>query len=61
MSERLRISCDTRWQRADEPVDKRFIHPLPNKSEIAFGLWADNEKKEKVVRTIETMRKVWHI
>ena len=40
---RIRISCDTRWQRADQPVDKRFLHPLPQKLDTVFGLWADNK------------------
>lgn len=61
-SDKLRISCDTRWQRADKPVDSRFIHPLPTKSDTVFGLWADKEEEEeKEIKTIESMRKNWDI
>lgn len=60
-SDKIRISCDTRWQRADQPVDKRFLHPLPQKLDTVFGLWADNKEEEREVKTIETMRKQWDI
>ena len=61
MYRRIRISCDTRWQRADQPVDSRFIHPLPTQPDTVFGLWADKGIEEREIKTIETMRKKWII
>jgi hypothetical protein len=52
VSNRYRISCDTRYQRADEPVDERWIGENP----LAHYAW----HKEKVV-SMEEMRKRWGV
>lgn len=52
VSNRYRLSCDTRYQRADEPVDERWIGEEP----IAHYAWM---KGETVPMTV--MRKKWGI
>jgi len=51
-SNRYRLSCDTRYQRSDEPVDERWIGENP----IAHYAW---NKGEMV--PMEVMRKKWGV
>lgn len=51
-SNRYRISCDTRYQRADEPVDPRWIGENP----LAHYAWMKGE-----VTSMEEMRKKWEV
>lgn len=51
-SNRYRLSCDTRYQRADEPVDERWIGEEP----IAHYAW---QKGETV--PMEVMRRKWGV
>jgi len=61
ITNKVRISCDTRWQKKQEPMDPRFQN---NKAHsVQFGLWADddqssNEKQEQK-RTIDDMKVIW--
>lgn len=52
VSNRYRISCDTRYQRADEPVDERWIGENPP----AHYAW-----REGKVVSMEEMRKRWGV
>jgi hypothetical protein len=52
VSNRFRISADTRYQRADEPVDERWVGENP----IAHYGW---QKGETV--TMEEARKAWNV
>ena len=55
---KLRISCDTRWQRKDEPVDPRFVGTFPKEAASTLhGMWADTSQVN--VRTMEDMKTVW--
>ena len=57
----MRISCDTRWQRKDQPADSRFMgekFPLDD-SAPKHGLWA--EKREEQSRTMADMKIKWNI
>lgn len=51
-SHRFRISCDTRYQRADEPVDERWIGENP----IAHYAWTQGETVP-----MEVMREKWKV
>ena len=51
-SDRFRLSCDTRYQRADEPVDERWIGDDPK----AHYAW----RKGKMV-TMEEAKKEWGV
>jgi len=64
----VRISCDTRWQPASQPVDPRFIgdqttgHGLAGESK--FGVYAQElekggEKKDKKGVSIQELKKLW--
>ena len=55
---KLRISCDTRWQRKDEPVDPRFVGTFPKEASALHGMWADTSQPV-TVRTMEDMKTVW--
>lgn len=52
VSNRYRISCDTRYQRADEPVDERWVGENPP----AHYAW-----REGKVVSMEEMRKRWGV
>ncbi len=52
VSRRYRISCDTRYQRADEPVDERWIGENP----IAHYAWTKGETVP-----MEVARKRWGV
>lgn len=58
-SEMLRVSCDTRWQRADQPIDPRYIgEEFPWLGEAPkHGLWAEEEKSKRL--TMEDMKQRW--
>jgi hypothetical protein len=51
-TDRYRISCDTRYQRADEPADERWIGEKP----IAHYAWGKGE-----TTTIDEARRKWGI
>ena len=51
-SNRYRISCDTRYQRADDPVDERWIGENP----IAHYAWTQGETVP-----MEEARKKWNV
>merc|ERR1712037_697135 len=56
MSELLRVSCVTRWQLADQPVDPRYVgesFPWLGKAP-KHGLWAEEEQSEKL--TMDDMK-----
>jgi Phytanoyl-CoA dioxygenase (PhyH) len=52
MSNRFRLSCDTRYQRADEPVDERWIGENP----LAHYAWQQGETVP-----MEQKRKEWNV
>ncbi|XP_060082056.1 uncharacterized protein LOC132561347 [Ylistrum balloti] len=56
----IRISCDTRWQPASEPVDRRFMGRFDSKHDVQYGLYADSDKVLDSV-TMETLRYKWGI
>jgi hypothetical protein len=49
LTNKLRLSCDTRWQPSNEPIDPRFIQVEKNTQmghgEMKFGLYAKNDDK----------------
>lgn len=51
-SNRYRLSCDTRYQRADEPVDERWVGENP----MAHYAWTKGETV-----TMEEARKKWNV
>lgn len=53
-SDRFRISCDTRFQRADEPIDDRWAGDIPRGHEV---LWAANPQLEP----LEVSRQRWGV
>jgi hypothetical protein len=58
LTDRVRISCDVRWQPAADPVDPRYMDPA-QKRQVA-GAWAKDEDKgasEKV--TMEQLKEKW--
>lgn len=63
---RLRLSCDTRWQRACEEVDERWFKPIGDpEPDVAqdfggAGLSADKDKSTEFV-TIQELRENWGI
>ena len=60
---RLRISCDTRWQKKSEPVDDRYVLPFPTRSEQENrGLWVSNGKEDIIgKKDMEVMKSLWNI
>lgn len=61
---KLRLSCDTRWQPSNEPVDHRFIqleeNELVGHTEAKFGLYAkDTQNIEAGKTTMDQWRNVW--
>ena len=52
VSDRYRISCDTRYQRADEPVDERWVGENPK----AHYAWHEGE-----MVPMEEARKRWGV
>lgn len=52
VSNRYRLTTDTRYQRADEPVDERWIGDNP----MAHYAWGKGE-----VTPMEVMRERWHV
>ncbi|CAF3609161.1 unnamed protein product [Rotaria sp. Silwood1] len=64
LTNKLRISCDTRWQPSDQPADPRFIGLVKNNlvghGDAKFGLYAKDSKKiDDDKTTIEQWRKIW--
>ncbi len=64
LTNKLRLSCDTRWQPSNEPIDPRFIrlekNTLMGHAEAKFGLHAkNNDKIEDGKTTIEQWRQKW--
>jgi hypothetical protein len=64
LTNKLRLSCDTRWQPSNDPVDPRFIrlekNTLMGHTEPKFGLHAKNDQKiEDGKTTMEQWRKKW--
>lgn len=51
-SNRFRISCDTRYQRADEPIDERWIGENPP----AHHAWMQGETV-----SMEQKREEWNV
>lgn len=65
VTNKLRLSCDTRWQPSDQPADSRFVK-LENQKHInevdtKFGLHAKNirQTSDRSKRTIEWWRSRW--
>ena len=52
VSDRYRISCDTRYQRADEPIDERWVGENPK----AHYAWHEGE-----MVPMEEARKRWGV
>ena len=64
LTNKLRISCDTRWQPSDEPADPRFFQieqkTIIGHDETKFGLHAkDLDIIEDGKTTMEQWRKKW--
>ena len=64
LTNKLRLSCDTRWQPSNEPIDPRFIqtekNTLMDQPEAKFGVYAKNDGKiEDGKTTMEQWRKEW--
>ncbi|CAF3991590.1 unnamed protein product [Rotaria sordida] len=64
LTNKLRISCDTRWQPSDQPADPRFARLAKNNivghGDAKFGLYAKDLKKvEDGKTTMEQWRKTW--
>lgn len=64
LTNKLRVSCDTRWQPSNEPVDPRFIqidkNTLIGHGQKKFGLHqkdVDNIDDKKT--TMDQWRKIW--
>lgn len=59
ITNRVRISCDTRWQRRDQPADTRFIGESFSWLNAApkHGLWAEGKDAES--STMEEMKEKW--
>lgn len=51
-TDRFRLSCDTRYQRADEPVDERWVGDNPK----AHYAWGQGE-----VKSMQTARSEWGV
>lgn len=49
VTNKLRLSCETRWQPSNEPLDPRFVqleeNTLMGHADIEFGLYAKNADK----------------
>ncbi|UJR17398.1 hypothetical protein I4U23_004293 [Adineta vaga] len=64
LTNKLRLSCDTRWQPSNEPIDPRFGQqetsiPLGH-TELKFGLYAKNDDTiEDGKTTMEQWRNKW--
>ena len=64
LTNKLRLSCDTRWQPSNEPLDPRFVLLETNKllghAEAKFGVYAKNAGDvEEGKTTMEQWRKKW--
>lgn len=56
LTEKVRISCDTRWQRQDEPVDPRYVGDS-FAVKVKHGL--HGKATEMSTKTIETLKNQW--
>jgi len=58
-SDLLRVSCDTRWQKADQPMDPRYVGESFSWLGKApkHGLWAEEEQSKKL--TMDDMKTRW--
>jgi len=62
ITEKVRLSCDTRWQRADELVDPRYFGENPFKEGAKYGAYAKNmDKAEDSGVTMPELRKQWSL
>lgn len=61
LTDLLRISCDTRWQRASDPADDRYVGENCGHKETKFGLHFDNNDTKEDEVTIEKLKKTWGI
>lgn len=64
LTNKLRLSCDTRWQPSNEPADPRFVqletNMLVGHGEAKFGVYAkDTDKIEEHKTTMEQWRTKW--
>ncbi|KAJ8315249.1 hypothetical protein KUTeg_007399 [Tegillarca granosa] len=60
LTDQVRISCDTRWQPASEPADRRYVGDF-QKVPPKFGLYSDDTKEDATQVTIEDFRQKWRI
>jgi hypothetical protein len=72
-TDRVRISCDVRWQPAGDPRDERYFGNIAEKVKARqkAGAWADDNKEgegktkeeakvaEEAKRTIDDMKRLW--
>jgi ectoine hydroxylase-related dioxygenase (phytanoyl-CoA dioxygenase family) len=64
LTNRLRLSCDTRWQPYDQTIDPRFKrlegNDLLGHTDIKFGLHAhDSNETDDETTTIKQLRQQW--
>ncbi|XP_076077257.1 1-deoxypentalenic acid 11-beta-hydroxylase-like [Mytilus galloprovincialis] len=60
LTDLLRISCDTRWQRVSEKADERYMGDNFG-SKVKFGLQFKDDKSDEEEVTIEKLKKTWGI
>ncbi|XP_052242783.1 uncharacterized protein LOC127852830 isoform X2 [Dreissena polymorpha] len=58
LTDLVRISCDTRWQPANEPADPRYVGDFQKPAQ-QFGLYADAEKMKPSAVTMEELKARW--
>ena len=62
VTDRVRISCDVRWQPADEPMDPRYVGEIDIASFTKAGLYSDDGDKgevEKATVTMSELKRQW--
>lgn len=59
LTDRVRISCDTRWQRNNDNIDDRFVgesFPWLENTKHKFGLWSEEQQEQN---TMDKMKIKW--
>jgi ectoine hydroxylase-related dioxygenase (phytanoyl-CoA dioxygenase family) len=63
ITERVRISCDIRWQPADEEADSRYVGEFNVDDRVKAGAHADDTvaTKSKDTVTMDALKREWRL
>lgn len=60
LTDKVRISCDTRWQPKSHKADPRYVGDLESKPKKLRGYWAEgSEEDDTDCLTMDKMKQIW--